>query len=151
LEIARMTAQSLGASALQSAMMHSMIALLVGNEPCLFHFDQQGSAELATEDLPFVSIGSGQIIADPFLAFIRRLFWKDEPPSIEQGVFAAVWAIQHAIETNAGGVGPPIQIVTYTKVKDGQQSVWRAQEMGKEDNEERLQFIEELEAEIAKL
>jgi 20S proteasome alpha/beta subunit len=151
LEIARVTAQTLGAAALNSALMQAVVVLLVGNEPCLFHFDQQGSAEQATDDLPFVAIGSGQLIADPFLAFIRRLFWQEQIPTIEQGVFAAVWSIQHTIKTNAGGVGPPIQIVIFRKVGQGKDEAWRAQEMPKEFNEERLQSIEALEGDIAKL
>jgi 20S proteasome alpha/beta subunit len=151
LEIARVTAQTLGAAALQSALMQAVVVLLVGNEPCLFHFDQQGSGEQATDDLPFVAIGSGQLIADPFLAFIRRLFWKDRLPTSDEGVFAAVWAVQHAIETNPGGVGPPIQIINMIKVEEGKNLIWRAQEMSQALNEERLQFIGSLEAEIANL
>jgi hypothetical protein len=37
LEIARVTAQTLAAAALQSAMMQAIIVLLVGGDPCLFH------------------------------------------------------------------------------------------------------------------
>lgn len=148
LEIARISAQTFGTSALQSAIVQTAVSLLVGGEPSLFHFDHQGAVEQVTDDLPFVALGSGQIIADPFLAFIRRIFWDDKPPNVEQGLFAAVWAIQHAIETNAGGVGPPIQIVTFTKGKD---KVWKTQEMPEQSNEERLQFIDALEKEIEKL
>jgi 20S proteasome alpha/beta subunit len=151
LEIARTASQAIGACAFQSALAQTIAALLVANEPCLFSFDQQGSGEQATDDLPFVAIGSGQLIADPFLAFIRRIFWKDQVPTLEQGVFAACWAIQHAIHTNAGGVGPPIQIVTFSKGKDGAKPIWQAQEMLPETNDERLQFIDVLEKKIAEL
>jgi predicted proteasome-type protease len=152
MDIAKMVTQTIGNPApVHSTLSQSMVALIVGSIPCLIQFDVQGMPELATDDLPFASIGSGHIIADPFLAFIRRLFWNGQLPSVEQGIFAAVWAIQHTIETNAGGVGPPIQIVTLAKEKDGASEVWRANEMPAALNEERLQYIQGLEKEIAAL
>lgn len=105
---------AIGNAALQSAISHTLLALPVSGKFCLFQFDQQCSPEEVTENIPFVSIGSGQNIADPFLAFLRRVFWPDKLPSIEEGVFATVWTLEHAIKTNPGGIGEPIQIVVYS-------------------------------------
>ena len=67
--------------------------------------------ELKTNDsLWYVSMGSGQAITDPFLGFMRRVFWEDGIPSSQDGVFAVTWALQHAIEMNPGGINEPIQI-----------------------------------------
>ncbi|MBI5826720.1 MAG: hypothetical protein HZB22_03195 [Deltaproteobacteria bacterium] len=67
--------------------------------------------ELKTEHLWYVSVGSGQLIADPFLGLMRRIFWPTEPPKTYQdGIFVVVWALQHAIELNPGGVNGPMQI-----------------------------------------
>ena len=68
-----------------------------------------------TDELPFVAVGSGQLIADPFMAFLRRVFWKDSRPNLAGGVFAAVWTLFHTIETNPGGVAEPVQIVVLEK------------------------------------
>ncbi len=68
--------------------------------------------ETKTEDMWFVSMGSGQMIVDPFLALLNRTLFKDSQPTVSEGVFAAVWALQHAIELNTGGIDGPMQIGT---------------------------------------
>ena len=70
---------------------------------------------MATPDLPFSAIGSGQFIADPFLAFLRRMFWNDRPPSLGDGIFATAWTLQHAIESAPSGIAEPIQIMVIDK------------------------------------
>src|SRR5207245_1801501 len=100
-------AQVAAASALASA----LVATMIGKAYHLFQFNHQGSAEAATTHLPFVAIGSGQATADPFLAFIRRLFWPSKLPATGEGLFAGVWTVRHAIHTSPGGVADPIQAV----------------------------------------
>jgi hypothetical protein len=93
------------------ALTHTLVALPIDAEPELLQFFYQGDSESATGDLPFVSIGSGQPIADPFLAFLRRIFWPHPKlPSLADGIFATVWTLEHAIQTNPGGVASPIQV-----------------------------------------
>ncbi len=121
----------------QSAISHSVVALPIGRAPCLFQFDQQGSPEEATEHLPFVSVGSGQRIADPFLAFIRRVFWGDSLPNINAGIFSALWTLHHAIETNPGGISEPKQIIVMEREGDN----WRARELPNEELEEHSEAI----------
>jgi len=97
--------------ALQSAISMAMVAMYVQGQPSLFHFNWQGSPEAASADLPFISVGSAQMTADPFLAFIRRLFWPTTLPTVPEGVFAAVWTVRDAIHTSPGGVADPIQVI----------------------------------------
>lgn len=66
--------------------------------------------ELKTENLWYVSLGSTQHITDSFLAFMRRVLWPSGPPPIPDAVFSTAWALQHAIEVNAGGVNAPAHI-----------------------------------------
>jgi len=66
--------------------------------------------ELKTDRIWYVSMGSGQQICDPFLGLMRKAFWKQGPPTTQDGVFAVIWAIQHAIDLNPGGVNGPVQI-----------------------------------------
>lgn len=97
-----------------TSLCRSLIALPVNHQPFLFQFDYNGAPERATKDLPFVAIGSGQPIADPFLAFLKRLFWADHEPTLAEGRFAAIWAIDHVRRTNPGGVSGDIQLATLT-------------------------------------
>ena len=58
----------------------------------------------------FVSMGSGQPITDPFLALLKRVFWKNTQPTVNEAVFAVTWTLQHVIELNPGGINGPPQI-----------------------------------------
>lgn len=97
----------------------SMIALPVANKFHLFQFDFNGAPEHATRDLPFVALGSGQAIADPFLAMLKRLLWPDEEPTLAEGRLAAVWTIDHVRRTTPGGVGGDIQLATLADAATG--------------------------------
>lgn len=64
--------------------------------------------ELKTDNIWYVAMGSGQNIGDPFLGLVRRIFWKDTPPKLSGGIFAVLWALEHIIDLNPGGIkGPP--------------------------------------------
>lgn len=115
----------------------SMVALPHQKVPCLFTFDYNGAPERCTAELPFVSMGSGQSIADPFLAFLRRLLWPETSPTIAEGRLAAVWTIDHVRKTNAGGVGGRIQLATLSASVTGSSVV----EMTESDVDEHLQHI----------
>ena len=66
--------------------------------------------EFKTSDCWFVSMGSGQLIADPFLGLLRRVFFDGAQPQVSEGIFATLWALQHAFELNTGGIQGPPQI-----------------------------------------
>lgn len=66
--------------------------------------------ELKNDSIWYVSMGGGQLITDPFLAMIRKLFWKDGMPSLQQGIFMTLWTLQHVVDINAGGIDEPIDI-----------------------------------------
>ena len=46
--------------------------------------------EFKTDKMWFVSMGSGQPITDPFLGLMRRVFWGDEPPRLNEAIIAFV-------------------------------------------------------------
>jgi len=87
-----------------------LVAICADKRPRLFSFEPTGAPEEMTPDLPFVALGSGQPIADPFLAFLKRVFWRDHQPTMAEGRFAAAWTIRHVSQTNAGGVGGKLQL-----------------------------------------
>src|SRR5690348_9981488 len=96
----------------------SLVAMLVNHRFHLFQFDFNGAPEMATTQLPFIALGSGQLIADPFLALLKRLLWPNSEPTLAEGRLAAVWAIDHVRRTNPGGVGGPIQLATLTNADE---------------------------------
>ncbi|HKS21543.1 MAG TPA: hypothetical protein VJZ76_02005 [Thermoanaerobaculia bacterium] len=136
---------SLGPQAVQGVLTATLVALVIEGKPSLIQFDHQGSPECATEHLRFISLGSGQPLADPFLAFLRRIFWKDKPPNVQAGILAATWALEHAIQTNPGGVDHPIQVMTLTAAKGG----CEIREIEDDELQEDRQFIEAAERKIA--
>jgi hypothetical protein len=95
----------------QECLCGGLIALPVGQGLELIQFNQTGATEQATDDLPFASIGSGQPTADPFLAFIRRIFWATSKPTLAEGIFAVWWTLHHCITVSPGGIADPKQMV----------------------------------------
>lgn len=71
--------------------------------------------EFKTEKLWYTSMGSGQMLCDPFLGFLRQVFWPDRQPTLSEGIFAATWALRHAISLNPGGIADPLQLATLTR------------------------------------
>jgi hypothetical protein len=133
----------IGRAALEDALSHTLLAMPVKKEPCLFQFDAQGAPEEATENLPFVCIGSGRLLADPFMAFVAGLFWqKGKFPTLPNGVFATLWTIRQAIDLAPGGLADPIQI--FTLAGDG--SDWKARKLDDADLQEHFEAIEQAKA-----
>ena len=86
-------------------------------EPVLFEYDiATFQPELKDDKLWYVSMGSGQNIADPFLALAREVFWQGGKPELSEGVFAALWALDLTIGINAGGVNGPAVIAVIEKL-----------------------------------
>ena len=66
--------------------------------------------EFKTEQMWYCSMGVTQTITDSFLALMRGLFWQSGPPTVNDGIFAVTWALDHAVEVNPGGVNKPIRV-----------------------------------------
>lgn len=132
--------------AAQSALSGAVVAMSVYGQGSLFQFNHQCSPEEATLDLPFIAIGSGQALADPFLAFLRRIFWPKILPNLAEGILATLWALEHAILTNAGGVSKPVQIIKLSKAKDNS---WNALELSDEELGEHRQNMNDAERALA--
>lgn len=118
----------------------ALVALGKSGEAVLLQFDGKGSPEVITEDLPFATIGSGQPIADPFLAFLRDAFWKNAPISVPDAIFAVLWTMRHAIDVNPGGLSDPIQIVVLEP--DKKNRGYKARELSDKELEEHEQHID---------
>jgi hypothetical protein len=120
-EAAQVVARATGnRNDLACAMCTSLVALPRGDTPELVQFSESCCGEYATEALPFVSIGSGQQSADPFLAFLRRTLWPSKGLlPLPDGMLAAYITVKHVIDVlPLGGVGGPVQLVSLAK-RDG--------------------------------
>ena len=78
--------------------------------------------ELKNKNMWYVSMGSGQSIIDPLLGLFREVFWGDDPPSVQDAIFATTWMLDHAVKVNPGGVNDPIRIATLEQVRED----WKA-------------------------
>lgn len=122
----------------------AVIASAVEKKACLIEFSTNTfQPEFKEGRLFYVSMGSGQTLADPFLAFVARVLWKDDLPDIQMGKLGVYWALNHTISLAPGMVGFPIKIA-YLQRQDGQ---WIAQMA--EDIQETAQYVKNLEAKIS--
>ncbi len=145
MQVAQLARNVIGQPGIQGAICATMVAMPVSDVATLIQFDQNCSPESASDTLPFQAVGSGQTIADPFLAFLRRIFWSNKLPNVQDGVFAALWTIKHAIHTNAGGISEPIQVVVLQK----RDKKWLARELPKEEQQEHLEAMNYAESYLA--
>jgi len=98
----------------------ALIAFSVERKPHLCEFAVSDfQPEFKTAQLWYASMGSGQMITDPFLALMRNIYWADGPPAVYDGVFAVTWALDHAIEVNPGGINGPVRVAVLERVKSG--------------------------------
>jgi 20S proteasome alpha/beta subunit len=105
-QTATKAAQIVGAQvALQDCVCHSLFAAHFKDGPRLVEITPQVSVECLSADSPFVALGSGKQVADPFLGFLRRIYWASRLPTVNEGALAAIWTIEHAIEMKVLGVG----------------------------------------------
>ena len=56
------------------------------------------------------AMGPARATAESLLGLVRRTLFADHPPSLEEGIFAAAWALEHAIRLRPGCVHGPPQI-----------------------------------------
>ena len=87
-------------------------------------------------------MGSGQTLADPFLAFVARVMWGGKMPTVADAKFGVFWALKHAISLAPGGVGGPIVIATLQHSNGN----WVAAETN--ENQEMEEYITALEKHI---
>lgn len=96
----------------------ALVAYVHGGAAELIEFDTQYfQPEAKTNDNWYVSMGSGQPVADPLLGFARRALWGDKPPTIREGAFAVTLVLKLGCEMAPFGVSPPIQIATLSNVE----------------------------------
>ena len=90
----------------------------------------------------YVSMGSGQHITDPFLALMRDIFWKNSPPTLQDGKFEVTWALSHVIDVNPGGINHPMQISVLERTEESGEQ-FKARFIDKDELQEHHKNIDE--------
>lgn len=78
--------------------------------------------EFKTAGSWYVALGSGQLLTDSFLAFIRWVYWEEGPPVCQDAIWAVTLALEHAITCNPGGISGPMHLAVLTTDTQGQLS-----------------------------
>lgn len=141
------TISDFGSTGMRPGQYGALLAYAHKNEFYLCEFAVQDfQPEWKTDRIWYVSMGSGQFIADPFLGFMRRIFMKDSMPKIADAIFMATWTLDYAIELNPGGINGPIDIAVLRMDDDGRNIIVKTLE--EEDLQEHMDNIADLETHI---
>lgn len=134
------------ASLLQNARITAVCGFIFnrGKQFGLAEIMADGNVELKTPNAPFVSIGSGQVTADPFTKFAVKVIGGDADLTLAQATLAAIWSVSHGIECSPGGIDHPITSARIAR--DGQD--WVIEELDTMAVDEHTAKIESIEASI---
>lgn len=118
----------------------ALVAIPCRNTPTLIEFSLASfQPEIKDKDCWYVSMGSGQMVADPLLGFMRRVFWGDAPPNRQDGVFATAMVLALGCEMAPTGVAKPIQIAVLGK---DNRSHWRVERLSRDKLDGHLANVE---------
>jgi 20S proteasome alpha/beta subunit len=147
--VARLTIEDLAETHAAAGKMTAVMAYpsKEGPQLCEFTTPSNLQPELKTSANWFVAIGNGQQICDPFLAFLRRVFFEGKQPQLSDGIFAALWAIDLAIELNPAGINKPAVISVLEKARSA--STWSARILDESELPEHRENIQGAEKHIA--
>jgi hypothetical protein len=97
----------------------SLLAIPFRDSLRLFLLDPECSVTEVTDELGCATIGGAKAVADPFLAFLRKVLWDDRLPDAALGELSAYWTMLHVAETSPGALTFPIQMVVIRREAGG--------------------------------
>jgi hypothetical protein len=106
-----------------------------------FHPELKGETDDAgaLKSRPFATMGSGQLLADPFIAHAHRvLFGEKTTPTVAQGRLLVTWTLQHASAYAVGHVGGELSIAQLQK----SEKQWTTSLINVEEAQQQVQEIE---------
>jgi hypothetical protein len=120
----------------------ALMAVVINNEPFLVEYGTTDfQPEIKDGNLFYVSMGSGQVLADPFLQFVSRVMWGNKMPTVDDAQFGVYWVLNHTLQLAPGKVGPPIRLTTLRQIE----GKWVASE---EDVQQANEYVTALEKHI---
>lgn len=125
----------------------ALLAAPVGDRAFLIEYDARSfQPEVKTEAVMIVSMGSAQIIADPLLGLIKRVFWPDRVPKLAEGIFGALWALELTMALTPSSVGGKPQIAVLERANKGR---WTARKLDDDELQEGKQLCDAVEQHLA--
>jgi hypothetical protein len=125
----------------------ALVAFPFGRNSHMCEFEAMSlQPELKGDQPHHCSMGSGQLITDSFLGFLRSVFWDGDRPTLAEGIFYTVWTLQQAIDLNPGGVNGPINIAI---LEDTKANGWRARLLSEEEFSQHLLHMEDVKKHLA--
>ena len=125
----------------------SLMACVLDGEAQLVEFATADlQPEVKTSQLNFVAMGSGQMLAEPFMGFVSRVLWGDRQPDVKTATFGVFWALSHTLTIAPGGVGPPIKLAVLSRDK----GTWSAKVLEHGELDEAGQHIKAIEERIGR-
>lgn len=106
--------------------------------PRLLQFDIEGVFRVVTDEPPFLCSGSGAANADPFISYLRTVFWPEGRPPLREGILAGYWTVKLAIELHTPQVGIDADAAVVEKQPKG----WCVRTVPKPELAENDEFIE---------
>ncbi len=97
----------------------SLLAIPFGDSLRLFLLDPECSITEVTDELACATIGGAKAVADPFLAFLRKVLWEERVPDVALGELSAYWTMLHVAETCPGALTFPVQMVVIRREPSG--------------------------------
>ena len=125
----------------------ALMACVLDSEAQLVEFQTADlQPEVKTGQLNFVAMGSGQMLAEPFMGFVSRVLWGGRQPDVKTATFGVYWALRHTLMIAPGGVGPPIKLAVLSREKGG----WSAKVLEDGELDEAGQHINAMEERIGR-
>ena len=110
-QIAASVVNNFSQTGVQRGQYGALLAMPNGSSAELIEFTVEGfQPEIKTAGNWYVSMGSGQTVADPLLGFVRKAYWGDDAPNHQEGVLAAMFVLHLACSMVPMGVAEPIQM-----------------------------------------
>lgn len=123
----------------------TLLAFPIQDEPSLLLYRGTRHPLEARDGHYILRAGTGNHFALMFLKFLERVFWNGKaPPSINDGVFSALWTLNHIIETNAMGIGGPPRIAVLERTDTPE--IWHSRMLPNHELDEYQEFVESLES-----
>jgi hypothetical protein len=103
----------------------ALVAFVCGGTAHLAEFDAlqfhpelkgQVSADGKQKTRPYVTMGGGQVMADPFIAHVNHMLFGTDVPKLSEGRLLVAWTLRHVLAFSTGGVGGDMQIQALEKV-----------------------------------
>lgn len=140
-QMAAVATPVIGSAAQADAMCGCLLAAAFRDGIKLIEISPQGGWEYLTDNIPFVCIGSGKANADPFLRYLRSVFFQDQSPNLNEAVLAAYWTVQACIDAGTTGVGMGVDVF----VLDATGKKPEARQLDEADLAEAKSFVQEAE------